>query len=92
VYFGANEKTSAILGWTYLGFIPWFGGILLTIMHGPLMIGGVLEGQAVGLAVGFIFGGFSRLQAVIALSSPSDIGFTNPLLAILHRLFIGVIA
>jgi len=32
-----------------LGFIPRFGGISLTIMHVPVIIGAVLEEPVVGL-------------------------------------------
>lgn len=83
---------SALLGWTRWGFIPWFSGASLTIMHVPVIIGAVLEGPVVGVAVGFIFGGFSALQAAIAPTGPTDVIFTNPLISVLPRLFIGPVA
>jgi uncharacterized membrane protein len=89
---GVLGAISALLGWTRLGFIPWFTGASLTIMHVPVIIGAVLEGPWVGLAIGFIFGGFSMLQAAIAPTGPADVWFTNPLLAILPRLAIGPLA
>lgn len=81
-----------LLGLTHWGFIPWFGGISLTIMHVPAIIGAILEGPLVGAGIGLIFGLFSMLQAAIAPTSPSDVWFTNPLLAVLPRLFIGPVA
>lgn len=89
---GVLGAISALLGWTHWGFIPWFGGISLTIMHVPVIIGAVLEGPWVGMAIGLIFGLFSMLQAAIAPSGPGDTVFTNPLIAVLPRLFIGPVA
>ncbi len=80
------------IGLTHWGFIPWFGGISLTIMHVPVIIGAILEGPIVGLGIGLIFGIFSMLQAAIAPTSPSDVWFTNPILAVLPRLVIGPVA
>jgi len=80
------------LGLTRWGFIPWFGGISLTIMHVPVIIGAILEGPVVGVAIGLIFGIFSMIQAAVAPNGPADTWFTNPLLSVLPRLFIGPIA
>ena len=80
---------TVLLGLTHWGFIPWFGGISLTIMHVPVIIGAILEGPIVGLGIGLIFGLFSMLQAAIAPTGVLDPLFTNPLLAVLPRLFIG---
>jgi uncharacterized membrane protein len=89
---GVLGAISALLGWTRLGFIPWFSGASLTIMHVPVIIGAVLEGPWVGAAIGLIFGAFSMLQAAIAPTGPADVWFTNPLLAVVPRLLIGPVA
>jgi uncharacterized membrane protein len=89
---GVMGAISIFLGATHLGFIPWFAGAALTIMHVPVIIGAVLEGPLVGLLIGLIFGGFSLLQAAIAPTGPTDVWFTNPLVSILPRLFIGPVA
>jgi len=89
---GVMGAISALLGWTHWGFIPWIAGAALTIMHVPVIIGAVLEGPVVGAAIGLIFGGFSMLQAAIAPTGPTDVWFTNPLLAVLPRLAIGPLA
>lgn len=89
---GVMGAISVLLGLTHWGFIPWFGGVSLTIMHVPVIIGAVLEGPIVGLGIGLIFGVFSMLQAAIAPTSPADTWFTNPVLAVLPRLAIGPVA
>jgi uncharacterized membrane protein len=86
---GVMGAIAVLLGVTHWGFIPWFGGISLTIMHVPVIIGAVLEGPIVGLGIGLIFGVFSLIQAAVAPNSPADVWFTNPLLSVLPRLFIG---
>ena len=75
------------LGATRLGFIPVPIPLIgnATIMHIPAIVGGALEGPIVGLLAGLIFGIFSFLYA----DSPI---FANPLIAILPRLLIGVVA
>ncbi|MBW6475431.1 MAG: ECF transporter S component [Anaerolineaceae bacterium] len=89
---GVLSALSIFLGMTRLGFIPWITGASLTIMHIPVIIGAVLEGPVVGVAIGFIFGLFSLIQAAVAPTGPADVWFTNPLLSILPRLFIGPIS
>lgn len=86
---GALSAVTVLLGLTHWGFIPWFGGISLTIMALPVIIGAILEGPLVGLGIGLIFGLFSLLQAAIAPNGPGDVVFTNPLISVLPRLLIG---
>jgi uncharacterized membrane protein len=89
---GVLAAIACLLGWTHWGFIPWFSGASLTIMQVPAIIGAVLEGPIVGAGIGLIFGLFSMLLAAIAPTGPTDVWFTNPLLSILPRLFIGPLA
>lgn len=89
---GVMSAIAILLGVTHWGFIPWFAGASLTIMHVPVIIGAVLEGPLVGLIIGLLFGGFSLLQAAIAPTGPADVWFVNPLVSILPRLFIGPVA
>jgi uncharacterized membrane protein len=89
---GVMGAISIFLGATRLGFIPWFAGAALTIMHVPVVIGAVLEGPLVGGVIGLIFGAFSLIQAAIAPTGPADVWFVNPLVSILPRLFIGPVA
>jgi uncharacterized membrane protein len=89
---GIMGAISIFLGLTRWGFIPWVAGASLTIMHVPVIIGAVLEGPIVGAIIGLIFGVFSMIQAAVAPNGPADTWFTNPLLAVLPRLFIGPLA
>jgi len=89
---GALSAVAILLGATRWGFIPWFAGASLTIMHVPVIIGAVLEGPVVGLVIGFLFGLFSLIQAAVAPTGPVDTWFVNPLLSIVPRLFIGPVA
>jgi uncharacterized membrane protein len=89
---GIMGAIAVFLGLTRWGFLPWFSGVSVTILHVPVIIGAILEGPLVGLIIGLIFGLFSMIQAAVAPNGPSDTWFTNPLLSILPRLFIGPIA
>jgi len=89
---GVMGAISIFLGITHWGFIPWFSGASLTIMHVPVIIGAVLEGPVVGTMIGLIFGVFSLILAGVAPSGLTDVWFTNPLLSVLPRLFIGPIS
>jgi uncharacterized membrane protein len=83
---GVLAAIAILLGVTRLGFIPvpnTTGNA--TIMHVPAIIGGVLEGPVVGLLIGGIFGVYSWLQDTTGL-------FKNPLVSVVPRLFIGVVA
>jgi len=86
---GLMGAIAVVLGLTHWGFIPWFGGVALTIMHVPAVIAAVIVGPVSGMMVGLIFGIFSMIQAAVAPTGPVDVWFTNPLLAVLPRLFIG---
>lgn len=92
VIVGAMGAISILLGITHWGFIPWITGTALTIMAVPVIIGAVLEGPIVGFAIGLIFGLFSMIQAAVAPTGPGDVIFTNPIISVLPRLFIGPVA
>jgi uncharacterized membrane protein len=89
---GVLSAIAILLGATHWGFIPWFAGAALTIMHVPAIIGAVLEGPIVGLVVGGLFGIFSLIQGAIAPTGPADTWFVNPLISVLPRLLIGPVA
>jgi len=61
-------------------------------MQVPVIIGAVLEGPVVGGVIGLLFGIFSLIQAAVAPTGPADVWFTNPLLSIAPRVFIGPVA
>jgi uncharacterized membrane protein len=83
---GILGAISILLGLTRLGFIPVpTPAGHATIMHIPVILGGVLEGPVVGLITGAIFGLFSFLQ-------PGAPFFADPLVSVFPRLFIGVVS
>jgi uncharacterized membrane protein len=89
---GVMGAISALLVATNWGFVPWPTGISLTFMHVPVIVGAILGGPWVGLAIGAVFGTSSLYQATVAPRMPDDVVFTNPLISILPRLFIGPLA
>ena len=90
VLIGALGGISIFLGVSGLGLIrlPIFS---LTIMHIPVIIGALLEGPVVGIAVGLIFGLFSMYQNITAPGLTSFI-FWNPIVALIPRMLIGIVA
>lgn len=87
---GMLSGISIFLGLTGLGFIP-VPPIRATIMHIPVIVGAILEGPIVGASVGLIFGLFSMYQAFTA-PLPTSFIFWNPLIALLPRILIGIVA
>ncbi|MGL5439609.1 MAG: ECF transporter S component [Filifactoraceae bacterium] len=81
---------SIVLGMTPLGFIP-LGFAKATTMHIPVIIGAILEGPFVGFAVGLIFGITSIIQSFTA-PTPISFIFWNPMVSILPRVAIGIVA
>lgn len=83
---GVLAAISILLGATRLGFIPVpTPAGHATIMHVPAILGGIMEGPAVGGIIGLAFGLFSFFQATIPM-------FKDPLVAIVPRIFIGITA
>ncbi|WP_369834900.1 ECF transporter S component [Halanaerobium sp. MA284_MarDTE_T2] len=83
---GMLGAISIILGGTGLGLIPVptpAGHV--TILHLPVILGGILEGPVVGIMIGLIFGIFSFIRATNPI-------FADPIIAVLPRLLIGVAA
>jgi len=89
---GALGAIAIVLGATRLGFIPFVLGMAITIMHVPVIIGAVMEGPLVGLAIGLLFGLFSLIWAFIGPTGPGDVFFQNPLISVVPRIFIGLVA
>lgn len=87
---GILTSAVIILGSTPLGFIP-LPMLKLTIMHIPVIIGAIIEGPIVGGLIGLMFGLFSMYQNLTNpnLLSPA---FYNPLVSVLPRVLIGVVA
>lgn len=80
---GAIAILLAVTRWGFIP-VPNLSGNA-TILHVPAILGGVLEGPVVGFLVGGIFGVFSFVQAEVP-------AFKDPIVAILPRLIIGIVA
>lgn len=87
---GMLSGISIFMGLTGIGFIP-LPFMKATIMHVPVIIGAIIEGPLVGAAVGLVFGLFSIYQNITAPTLLSPI-FMNPIVAIIPRVLIGIIA
>lgn len=70
------------------GFIRITGGIEITIIHIPVIIGGIFGGKRVAITLGAIFGVGSLLAALIygGIFAPF---FYNPLVSVLPRILFG---
>ena len=90
VIIGMLSGICMVLGLTGYGFIP-LPTTKATIMHLPVIIGAILEGPIVGMAIGLIFGLFSIFQN---LSAPTllSFAFINPLVSVLPRILIAITA
>src|SRR5690554_4293076 len=80
-----------ILDSTPLGAIP-LGGISATIMHIPTIITSLILGPIAGLIMGTLLGLISLIHALTRPVTPLDPLFINPLVSVLPRMFIGVVA
>ena len=83
-----------VLGLTPLGFIPvpTPAGSATTV-HIPVILAAIVAGPAGGAAAGFLFGAFSFWQALTSAANPlARIMFSDPLVAFLPRILIGLVA
>lgn len=87
---GMLSAITMVLGSTGLGFIP-LPMAKATIMHIPVIIGAIIEGPLVGAIIGLIFGLFSIFQNI---TNPSllSFAFINPLVSVVPRVLVGIMA
>ena len=74
-----------------IGYIrlPW--GLAITLLHIPTILGALIAGPIAGASIGLIFGLTSLYQASQSAGS-FDILFVNPLISVLPRVLLGVVA
>ena len=70
------------------GFFRVTAGVEITIIHIPVIIGGIFGGKRVAIMLGFIFGIGSLLAALI-YGGLFSVFFLNPLVSILPRILFG---
>lgn len=74
-----------------VGFIA-YGGVAITTLHIPVIIGAIHGGRKFGAILGLAFGVFSLIVAYTMPRGPGDFIFQNPVIAIVPRLMFGVAA
>lgn len=79
-----------VMSLTPLGYIPT-PAMNITIIHIPVIIAGIIEGPIVGMTVGLVFGITSLMKALTA-PTPISFVFYNPLVSIMPRILIGLVA
>jgi uncharacterized membrane protein len=89
---GVLSAISVLLAVTRLGFIPFVAGTAITVMHVPVVIGAIVAGPGVATLIGLVFGVSSMILASVAPTGPGDVFFTDPIVSVLPRLFIGLAA
>jgi uncharacterized membrane protein len=72
--------------------IPSFSASMAIVMFLPTILTGIIKGPKAGWLMGTLAGLLTLLRALIAPASVLDPLFINPLVSILPRMFIGVVA
>lgn len=76
----------------FLGYIP-FGPLNLTIIHVTVIVAALILGPKDGAIIGGIWGLITFIRAFVWPTSPlAVIVFVNPLVSVLPRILIGVVA
>lgn len=90
-----------ILSFTPLGFIILPGLAAVTIMHSPVIVGGIVMGPVCGGILGLVFGLLSMYKATTAATSVVDQAFSpflsgapvqSVVMCIVPRILLGVLA
>ncbi len=90
-----------ILSFTPLGFIILPGLVSITIMHIPVIVGGIVMGPLYGGILGLVFGLLSMYKATTAATSVVDQAFSpflsgapvqSVIMCIVPRILLGVLA
>ncbi len=90
-FLGLMLGVTIILDMTPLGAIP-LGAISATIIHIPTIITGIVLGPAAGLIMGTALGVVGWIHALTRPVTILDPFFMNPLISVLPRMFVGVVA
>ncbi len=75
-----------------LGFIVIPGGISITTVHIPVLIGAMLLPLTYASLLGLVFGVSSFIAAFIYAQGPMDYAFQNPMISIVPRIIFAIIA
>ncbi len=76
----------------YVGYIS-YGGLSITLLHIPVIIGAIVMGPKWGSVLGGVWGVTCILKAVLAPPTPLEgIIFRNPIIALIPRILVGLVA
>lgn len=97
----SNFKTSKL---TFLGVmlaltvvfvaltaLPTMSASMALLIFIPTIVTSIIQGPVDGAVMGFLAGAVTLMRALLAPASPLDYLFINPLVAILPRIFIGIV-
>ncbi|WZL80797.1 ECF transporter S component [Vallitaleaceae bacterium 9-2] len=90
-FLGVMLAVTFILSVTPIGFVP-LGSVSATIVHVPTIITGIVLGPLYGLVMGTFMGIISLFNALTRPVTALDPLFINPLVSVLPRMAIGVVA
>ncbi len=88
---GVFSAIIIVLTFTPLGMIP-LGPVSATTVHIPVIIGAIVLGLKSGAILGGVLGVSSLLRALAMPASPLDPLFVNPVISVLPRICIGIVA
>lgn len=77
------------IGYITINFVPTTLFVPATLIHIPVIVGGIILGRKYGLFLGLVFGIGSMIRTFMEYSQYAP--FTNPLLSVVPRAFIGFI-
>jgi len=90
-FLGLMLGITIIMDMTPLGMIP-LGAISATIIHIPTIITGIILGPMAGFIMGTALGIIGWIHALTRPVTILDPFFMNPIISVLPRMFIGVVA
>lgn len=71
--------------------LPTMSASMALLIFIPTIVTSIIHGPKLGAILGFLAGTVTLLRALLAPASPLDYLFINPLIAILPRIFIGIV-
>jgi len=71
--------------------LPTMSASMALFIFIPTIVTSITQGPKMGAILGFFAGTVTLLRALLAPTSPLDVLFINPLVAILPRIFIGIV-
>ncbi len=71
--------------------LPTMSASMALLIFIPTIVTSIIQGPKLGAILGFLAGTVTLMRALLAPASPLDYLFLNPLVAILPRIFVGIV-